>query len=245
MKVELGQSMVAFLDLVFPRNCVITGDAVGPDSPFQFISGKVARELIPVRPPFCFTCGYPYFGAVMASDRTCPKCRELDPVYRQGRTVILLEGAGRQLVHYFKYEGARYLLKDIAKLFRLCPGLNQYLKEAVLVPVPLHPRKMRERGYNQSLALCRALVSQEPSAEFRDILCKRVDTPSQTLLTRRERMDNLRNAFGVRPDIGLRPDLRHVIVDDVFTTGSTLNSCAQALNRSGIQRIDILTLGHG
>ena len=104
---------------------------------------------------------------------------------------------------------------------------------------------MRERGFNQSLALCRALAGQEPSAEVRDILCKTVDTPSQTILNREERMKNLRNAFSVRPDIGLRSHLRHVIVDDVFTTGSTLNSCAHALAKAGIQRIDILTLGHG
>ncbi len=241
----MKQAWVGLLDVVFPRNCVMTGDAVAANSPFQFISGEVSRQLIQVEPPFCSTCGYPFFGAVMASDRSCPKCRELDPVYRRGRTVILVEGVGRQLVHYFKYEGARYLLKDFAKLFQLCPGLSQYLKDALLVPVPLHPRKLRERGFNQSLALCRELTRQEPSAELRDILCKTVDTQSQTLLTRRERMENQRNAFSVRPGTGLSPDLRHIVVDDVFTTGSTLNSCAHALKRSGIQRIDILTLGHG
>ncbi len=245
MKADLTQLMLGFLDVLFPRNCVITGNAVGANSPFQFISAKVSRQLIRVEPPFCSTCGYPYFGAVMASDRSCPKCRELDPVYGQGRTVILVEGASRELVHFFKYEGARYLLRDFSILFQLCPGLNEYLKDARLVPVPLHPRKMRERGFNQSRALCELLLKQESSTELQDILVKTVDTPSQTLFTRKERVKNLRNVFRVRPNAHLQPDFRYVIVDDVFTTGSTLNSCAQTLKRAGIQRIDILTLGHG
>ena len=245
MSEDVKRAWAGFLDVVFPRNCVITGEAVGADSPFQFISAEIARQLVRVEPPYCSTCGYPYYGVVLSSDRSCPKCQALDPAYGQGRTVFLVEGVGRQLVHSFKYEGGRYLLKDFAKLFQLCPDLGSYLKDAVLVPVPLHPRKKRERGFNQSLALCQVLIRQEPSAELGNILRKTVDTPSQTLLNREERLENLRKAFEVRPDIEARPDLRHIIVDDVFTTGSTLNSCAQALEGAGIRRIDILTLGHG
>ncbi|MCZ6673829.1 MAG: hypothetical protein O7C75_12925 [Verrucomicrobia bacterium] len=91
-----------FLDIVFPRNCVITGDPVEHDSPYKFISKAVAAKLFRVEPPHCRTCGYPYFGAVMASDRACPKCKELNPQYGEGRTVILVEGVGRELVHQFK-----------------------------------------------------------------------------------------------------------------------------------------------
>lgn len=235
----------SFLNVVFPRNCAITGDAVEDDSPYRFISKSVASRIFRVDPPHCQTCGYPYFGAVMANDRTCPKCKELKPVYGQGKTVILVEGVGRELVHQFKYEGAGYLLQDFFTLFEACPGLKEYVDRALLVPVPLHPRKLRERGFNQSEALCQALVRLQPSAQLANILVRTVDTPSQTLFSRKERMRNLRSAFKINGSKKEKNEGRYVIVDDVFTTGSTLNACARALKKGGISRIDILTLGHG
>lgn len=235
----------SFLDVVFPRNCVITGDAVEDDSSFQFIGNTAAAKIFTVDPPHCQTCGYPYFGAVMASDRACPKCKELKPVYRQGKTVILVEGVGRELIHQFKYEGAGYLLRDFLTLFESTPGLKEYIDGSLLVPVPLHPRKFRERGFNQSEALCQAFLRLQPSAQLADILIRTVDTPSQTLFSRKERMRNLRSAFKL--NLNAKSDLhaRYLIVDDVFTTGSTLNACARTLKKGGISRIDILTLGHG
>ncbi|MDA1066809.1 MAG: ComF family protein [Verrucomicrobia bacterium] len=234
-----------FLDVVFPRNCVITGEPVDELSPYQFISEAAASKIFQVNPPHCQTCGYPYFGAVMASDRACPKCKELKPVYRQGKTVILVEGVGRELVHKFKYEGAEYLLQDFYTLFANSPGLIDYVDGAQLVPVPLHPRKYRERGFNQSEALCRALIRLQPSARMANILVRTIDTPSQTLFSRKERMRNLRSVFKINPTSEIKADDRHILVDDVFTTGSTLNACARAMKKDGIHRIDILTLGHG
>ena len=224
---------------------MITGNMVEEDSPYRFISKAIARKLFHVQAPHCRTCGYPYFGAVMASDRACPKCKELKPLYGEGKTVILVEGEGRELIHKFKYEGATYLLQDFFTFFQGCAGLSDYLHEAQLVPVPLHPRKFRERGFNQSEALCKALMRLQPSAELANILQRTVDTPSQTLFSRKERMQNLRNAFQIDPKADFDSGKRYLVVDDVFTTGSTVNSCTRALKKGGIRRIDILTLGHG
>ena len=224
---------------------MITGEAVEAGSPFQFVSQVASKKMIRVNPPHCRTCGFPYFGAVIASDRVCPKCKELNPEYGEGRTVFLVEGVGRELVHQFKYEGAEYLLRDFLTLFRECPGLMDYISGAQLVPVPLHPRKYRERGFNQSEALCQALIRLKTSASMANILQRIIDTPSQTLFSRKERMRNLRHAFQINPSAVLQPENRYVIVDDVFTTGSTLNACAKVLKKGGIRRIDILTLGHG
>lgn len=224
---------------------MVSGDPVEDDSPYQFISKAAAAKLFHVHPPHCRTCGYPYFGAVMASDRACPKCKELDPLYGVGRTVILVEDVGRELVHQFKYEGATFLLRDFHTLFKGCTGLADYVAGARLVPVPLHPRKLRERGFNQSGALCQALIWLQPSASLTDMLERTVDTPSQTLFSRKERMRNLRHAFRLKPSCRPSKTDRYILVDDVFTTGSTLNACSRALKKGGIHRIDILTLGHG
>jgi len=115
------------LDVMFPRNCVIAGEPVDENSPYQFISEAAASKIFEVNPPHCQTCGYPYFGAVMASDRACPKCKELNPVYRQGKTVILVEGVGRELIHKFKYEGAEYLLQDFISCLKIVPDLPTML----------------------------------------------------------------------------------------------------------------------
>jgi len=245
MDVNTGRFTQPFLDVVFPRNCVITGDMVEEDSAYHFVSKTVAEKLFRVQAPHCRTCGYPYFGAVMASDRACPKCKELDPLYGEGRTVILVEGVGRELVHKFKYEGAGYLLQDFFTLFKNCSGLAEYIDDAQLVPVPLHPRKFRERGFNQSEALCQALLRVQATAKLANILIRTVDTPSQTLFSRKERMRNLKTAFQMKPGAKFDPDKRYLLVDDVFTTGSTVNACTRALKKGGIHRIDILTLGHG
>ncbi len=218
---------------------------VEEDSPYRFISKGIARKLFHVQAPHCRTCGYPYFGAVMASDRTCPKCKELKPLYGEGKTTILVEGVGRELIHKFKYEGATFLLQDFFFFFENCAGLTDYLDRAHLVPVPLHPRKLRERGFNQSEALCKALIRLQPSAKLANVIERTIDTPSQTLFSRKERMRNLKNAFRLAPNAKFDSSDRYIIVDDVFTTGSTVNACARALKKGSIQRIDILTLGHG
>lgn len=158
---------------------------------------------------------------------------------------MLVEGVARDLVHAFKYEGARYLIKDFRRLFEMNAEIKAYIREAILVPVPLHPRKLRERGFNQSLELCKQLAAIESSASIADVLKRVVDTPSQTLFSREKRLKNLRKAFVLEEDANVSPEDRYIIVDDVFTTGSTLNSCARPLKKAGIQRIDILTLGHG
>ena len=235
----------SFLDVVFPRNCVITGDLVEEDSPYRSISKSVGQKLFHVQAPHCRTCGYPYFGAVMASDRACPKCKELKPLYGEGKTTILVEGIGRELIHKFKYEEATFLIQDFFSFFENCVGLDHYLDDAHLVPVPLHPRKFRERGFNQSEALCQALILLQPSAKMAKILERTIDTPSQTLFSRKERMRNLKNAFRLAPHSNFEASERYLIVDDVVTTGSTVNACTRALRKGGIQRIDILTLGHG
>lgn len=116
---------------------------------------------------------------------------------------------------------------------------------SVLVPVPLHPRKLRERGYNQSDLIVRELVELFPECSRNEVLRRALDTVSQTQFNRSERVRNLKNAFSLRQNRAIDPAQRYIIVDDVFTTGSTVNACAAALRRSGARQIDVLTVGHG
>lgn len=232
------------LDVLFPRNCVHCGGVV-EEGTYRHLCPHCAPLLHLVRPPACTTCGHPFFGE-LDENRLCEHCETLAPVYGEGRTAILLQGAGRSLIHALKYHRALHVLEDIVTAMRRTPGYVEWLRGAVIVPVPLHRRKEREREYNQSrlLADC-AVQAADGQAEVQELLHRPVDTHTQTHFDRKTRQENLKNAFALAPGATLNPARRYLLIDDVFTTGSTLNSCATVLRRGGALRLDVVTFGHG
>lgn len=234
----------SFLDLVFPRSCVHCGQHT-EESPLQFLCVDCARELHVCQPPACTTCGYPFFGA-LSGDRSCPHCAELDPFFSQGKTLFLAKGPGRSLLHQLKYQEGFYALKDLHTLIEATPHFRKYLEDAVLIPVPLHPAKERERGYNQSEALA-GMLSRifEPHLRVQNCLIRTRFTQTQTRLNRSERYQNVKNAFALTSDTVLDSQSQYILVDDVFTTGSTLNACTRVLLDHGAVHIKVATLGHG
>ena len=239
-----GQWAEGFLDVIFPRSCLSCGRAVTGDG-FRHLCRTCGRRIVHAGAPRCDTCGYPVFG-VVESARTCPHCLHLDPAYGNGRTAALFQGPVRSLVIALKYERAEYVVGDLVRLAVESPGFSDYLRGAVLVPVPLHPRKRRERGYNQSEIIAQALSrAVGDGTRVASLLIRVEDTVSQTRFSRRERQTNLKNAFALAADAPILADQRHIIIDDVFTTGSTLNACALVLRRSGLRSLDVATIGHG
>jgi len=112
--------------------------------------------------------------------------------------------------------------------------------------VPLHPRKERERGYNQSRELAAAVAARlGAGTRVLELLRREADTLTQTNLDRDQRRANLKNAFALAPGVVITTDFRYVLLDDVFTTGSTLNACAAVLRRAGALNVDVCTFGHG
>jgi len=232
------------LDIVFPRSCVHCGGVV-EGGRLRHLCRACERKLFVVEPPHCSTCGHPFYGETELN-RLCQHCEALEPKFAQGKTAILLKGSGRSLVHALKYHHALHVLEDITAIMGAVPGYADYLAGAVLVPVPLHPRKMRERRYNQSqlLAGC-AAEAASGRARVEELLVRVVDTETQTHYDREARQKNLKNAFALAPGAAINPAQRYVLVDDVFTTGSTLNSCSAVLRRAGVLSLDVVTFGHG
>lgn len=234
----------ALLDLLWPRNCVLTGAPLPANTRFRYLSETAFAQLQRALAPCCHTCGAPFHGE-LAGPRHCPHCRELEPLFSEGRTLLVLREKERLLLHTLKYHGGLWLLPDIATLATTVPGYLDALAGRTLVPVPLHPVKQRTRGYNQSLLLARALARLAPGADVQQLLIRTRDTPSQTRLDREARRDNMDAAFALAPRALLRPQRAHVVIDDVFTTGATLNACCAALRQGGLTRLTIATLGHG
>jgi ComF family protein len=249
MNAVLGQLARGLGDVVFPPGCVacrgVVEPADGAGAGFRHLCARCVRQLDYVSPPHCTTCGHPFYGE-MAGGRQCPHCAGLAPAFREGRTAVLLKGPARALVHELKYHRGLFVLRDMAEIFRRAPHVLALARGAVLVPVPLHPRKERERSYNQSALLATVLArAAGGGARVAALLQRTADTGSQTHHDRRARQANLKNAFALARGAALNPAEHLVLVDDVFTTGSTLNSCARVLRRAGGANLDVITFGHG
>jgi ComF family protein len=231
-------------DVFFARSCVHCGDVV-EDSPYDFLCGSCSREVIISAPPACFICGYPFFG-MLAGPKMCPHCAELDPVFDQGKTLFLAKGPTRSMIHDLKYHAGFYILKDVATMIASAPYYQRFIEDAVLIPVPLHPTKLRERGYNQSEKIAHILAkAANGRSRVENLLTRQVYTGTQTRLNRDQRHQNVKNAFALAPDTVVIPNQQYILVDDVFTTGSTLNACASVLRGAGATRLKVATLGHG
>jgi ComF family protein len=193
-------------------------------------------------PGVCIGCGRLPDGELA---HLCSQCAaQLRPA--PAPAVFALAGAPRLLVHGLKYGGERHLSSDIEILLRRRLEFLEQIRGAVLVPVPLHPRRERERGFNQSELIAEAFrrAAGRPTRVER-LLRRTEDTPTQTGLDRERRGDNLKNAFAVAGGATFNANVRYLVVDDVLTTGATLESCARALARSGCETVGVAAFARG
>jgi len=244
MKAATLELMRGLADVVFPPVCVDCAGLVEGGG-MRHVCTRCERLIVRVEPPQCTTCGHPFYGE-LAGERMCRHCETLVPVFREGRTVVLLKGPARALVHELKYRRGPHVLADMETLARGSRPVMEFIRGATLVPVPLHPRKFRQRGYNQAELLATALARAAGGGTTVNPLLRRVvNTASQTRFDRETRRENLKNAFALARNATIIPESHLILVDDVFTTGSTLNSCAGVLRRAGALKIDVVTFGHG
>jgi ComF family protein len=169
----------------------------------------------------------------------------MDLHFRYARAAVVAQGPVREAIHRYKYRGAVWFESFLAGLLTGAAGPE--LRDGawdVIVPVPLHPFKQREREFNQAARLARRLGRATGLPVRLDILRRRRHTESQTRLSRQEREQNMKRAFVVRDDAGLNGE-RVVLVDDVLTTGATTNACAQALRKRGAGLVCVWTVARG
>lgn len=149
------------------------------------------------------------------------------------------------MIHDLKYHDSYYLWPDVEKLALKSPDFINFLSNSILVPVPLHPSKFKRRGFNQSYLLAQSFSRIAENVTVSPLLKRIKNTQSQTHLSKIERKSNVKKAFAFFSKSAINRGLKYIIIDDVFTTGSTLNECAKVLRKHGINNIKIATLGHG
>ncbi|QOX79936.1 ComF family protein [Trichlorobacter lovleyi] len=231
----------ALQDLLLPPRCHICHKPV-PDAGRLHICPDCRADLPLAGSPVCSICGIPFQSA--GDDHPCSRCIAAPPPYTAARAALRYEGACRDLIHHFKYNGKSYLRRPLGLITAelLAPFVAAQQPD-LLVPVPLHPSRLRSRGFNQAVLLGDLLSRQWQIPLLRQGLTRTRPTPPQMELSREQRSTNLRGAFAVTaPD---SVNNRHVmLVDDVFTTGSTLAECALVLQRAGCRTVSAVTVAH-
>lgn len=229
----------ALADLVVPRCCVVCGTLNAAGDPAMACATCWAR-VVTLPEPRCERCGHPL---VVGSCRWCP----ILPAYvRCVRSWCWVPGGvAERMLYAFKYDGWHRLGDEMAtRMARLAWPADVVRERAALVPVPLAASRVKERGYNQSAVLSRALSHAWSVPVWDDVIERPRATSSQTRLTPAERLHNVANAFRVAARVESRlRDAHLVLVDDVVTTGATLNACAAALFASGARVISYVTFG--
>ncbi len=235
----------ALLDLLFPRECLAFGGPTG-DSPYQFLSRRGRDALCLIGENACPACGAPRPGIVNEQGE-CVFCRGRKFRFGRSRSLVVFDSVAMRLVHAVKYHAFHAALSDFAEIASESEIFTEYLTGATLVPVPLFYRRENKRGYNQSRIFAEELARRIPHTRIENLLVRTRDTGTQTNLGAASRKLNVRNAFLVpkKAEHKINTETRYIVIDDVFTTGSTLSECARALKKAGAKTVDAATFAHG
>ncbi len=228
----------ALLDVLLPPNC-LTCDA--PVSEPGQLCPDCFRATAFITEPFCAICGVPFTNAGQAGPgRLCPSCRARPPAFACARAALRYDGPAKRILLPFKHGDRTEVASAMARLMAR-NGAVLLRRAEVLVPVPLHRRRLLWRRYNQAalLALALARIARRPAVP--DALCRTRPTIALGDLTAAERAEIIDGVITVRSSRAARiAERRVLLIDDVMTSGATANACAHALLDGGASAVDVL-----
>jgi competence protein ComFC len=233
----LPEIVSAAASLLYPATCVVCSANVVRS---EYLCADCQQRAPRIVAPFCAKCSEPFPGAITQAF-SCANCENRLLHFDCAVAVYRSRGLVRWLVHQFKYAKQCHLRHPVASWLRETlhdPRLNGRHFD-LIVPVPLHPARQRERGFNQA-GLLADLLAASTSLPTRDVLERIRYTTTQTAYDRAERMENLHGAFRLRKNRDVR-GLRVLLIDDVLTTGSTLSECARILRKAGAVSVHAAT----
>lgn len=219
-----------------------------------FLCGQCRSDFTPATSPLCQRCGHMFISRE-GEDHFCGDClkEDLSKGYRKARAAGVYEGAFRTLIHRFKYDGKIGLTEAFGRLLWIVFTKNWPAEDIDMVlPVPLHIKRLRKRGFNQAYLIIKdwKRFGRQYGIDIsgvhiqRDVLIRSKWTEPQVNIKDKEaRRKNIRNAFSISDHAEIQQK-KILLVDDVFTTGATVNECARILLKNGAQHVDVLTLAH-
>lgn len=229
------------LRFVLPVECIACGHSLSTD-PVPFFCTACWQNIRPLQQPACARCDRPFVSLAATAytpNHQCQDCQRRSPDFQRAWTLFPYLPPLREAICSFKYRGKHTLAKPLARL--MISALPREIDVDIIIPVPLHPTRLRMREFNQSLLVADQLGRHMARPVSTTHLVRITATDPQTTLTRQARLRNLRKAFEVHRPQDLT-DKRILLVDDVFTTGTTLNECAKTLRKAGSGPVFALTL---
>jgi ComF family protein len=238
----IGATIKPFLqnavDIIFPPQCLACDVIVA-------IKGNLCHQCWDnmdfISSPQCNTCGMP-FELDVGDSMLCGKCISDSPRYNKSRSVLQYGDNSSHLITSFKYSDKTHACKHFAQwMVRIG---QEFINDAdMIAPVPLHRKRLFMRRYNQSALLAKSISKQCGVPAYTSLLIRTKNTPPQAGLSSKQRAINVRNAFKINPYYENKIIGKNIIlVDDVITTGSTINACVRALKKAGAGEVNVLTL---
>ena len=233
----------AGLSFLYPEICQTCGNQrATPDE--GFICALCRAQVRWIQPPYCQRCGLPFEGAITTAF-DCPNCRDEEPQFCWARAAVVARDPVLEIIHRYKYQRALWFEPFLAELLIQAAGPHLATQQwDCIVPVPLHPTKLREREFNQAERLAARLSAATQIPANVRLVHRVVATRTQTQLNRTERRANVRRAFALPAGARLNGE-RIILVDDVFTTGATTSACAGVLRSAGAGEVCVWTAARG
>jgi ComF family protein len=233
----------AGLGLLYPEVCQLCQAARATPAE-GYVCGDCRSKARFIQAPLCERCGRPYEGDITTRFE-CANCQEMEWHFQSARSAVVARDPVLEVIHRYKYQRALWFEPFLAELLiRAASPALAAQRPSMIVPVPLHPAKRREREFNQAERLAARLSAATQIPVNKRLLQRVVPTRTQTQLSRPERLDNVRNAFAMRQGQRLNGE-RIVLVDDVFTTGATTSACARVLAAAGAGEVCVWTVARG
>jgi ComF family protein len=239
----LFNPLKSLANILFPPMCHLCKEFL-----FEADGVRLCPECLgkapPLTSPLCSCCGHPFSGADSA-DHLCGHCLTDPPPFSAARSALLYESSTKELIHRFKYGNKVMLRRPLGLLAasHLDPFAGTF-KADLIIPVPLHKKRLRERGFNQAILLGEIFSKRWGVALSRNNLRRIKWTEPQVNLGAAERAANVRGAFAIFSDKEVLGK-RIFLVDDVYTTGSTAKECSRILMKAGAAEVAVLTVARG
>lgn len=230
----------ALIDIIFPPRCHFCKSFI-PDAGTIHLCAPCLEACVLIGSPLCKKCGVPFLTPE-GDDHLCGGCINEPPRFTAARAAAIFDGPVRELIHRLKYNGRFQHSRPLALLTSrlLAPFIEEFPAD-LLIPVPLHVKRLRQRGFNQAVLLGEHLGREWRLPLSRRNLRRIRWTEPQINLSATERVANVRGAFSVT-DPALVREKRIILVDDVYTTGSTAAECARVLFKAGAAEVIVVTI---
>ena len=237
-----------FLSLIYPISCQNCGRPIKESHGYS-ICGDCLKliKLIPM--PYCYQCGKPFSPEVdFEKGALCADCRHKERHFYFTRSVAYYQGVLRECIHLLKYQKQVKLVQPLGKLMINYLSANDLIKIkeiGLITPVPLFEDDCLKRGFNQSGLLAKYIADYFSIKYTENLLIKYKRNLSQVGLSKAERKNNVKNVYAINPDFQLNGISSILLLDDIFTTGATIEASCLELKKTGISKLYVLTLARG